>query len=62
MPKLVWVSGPKGPEPQLLVDDSVFGVEGDKFPRDIVKTFTITSEEAKLSLDALVKKYPVEGA
>lgn len=59
MPKLVWVMGLKGPEPQLLRDDSVHGVRGDKGV--YLQVHKISDTLAANSLDHLAKMFPLGG-
>jgi hypothetical protein len=47
---LVWIEGPRGPEP---------GLWGQLWRQDVIVRFALTDQEAKLPLDTLAKKHPV---
>jgi hypothetical protein len=60
MPKFVWVQSLRGPMPQILHDQSVFGVTGDK-PLAILQAHDINENEEQFSLDLLSAIYPFQG-
>lgn len=59
MPKFVYIRSQFGVFPQVLRDDSVFGVTGDK-QMNIVQSHDISDIEASASLNVLMNVYPLE--
>jgi hypothetical protein len=53
---LVWIEGPRGPQPQKWSSDALLG---QLHRQDVIVRFTLTDREAKLSLDELAKLHPV---
>jgi hypothetical protein len=53
---LVWVEGPRGPEPQKWSSDALWGQLGRQ---DVIVRFQLTYRDAKLTLDQLAKLHPV---
>lgn len=55
---LVWIDGPRGPEPQKWSSEGLWGQLGRQ---DVIVRFPLTDQEAKLSLDRLAREHPVPG-
>lgn len=55
---LVWIDGPRGPEPQKWSPEGLWGQLGRQ---DVLVRFALTEQEAKLSLNELAKRHPVPG-
>jgi len=53
---LVWIEGPRGPEPQKWSSEGLWGQLGRQ---DVIVRFPLTNNEAKLSLDRLAQKHPI---
>jgi hypothetical protein len=53
---LVWIEGPRGPEPQKWSSEGLWGQLGRQ---DVIVRFPLTDREAKLSLDRLAKEHPI---
>jgi hypothetical protein len=53
---LVWIEGPRGPEPQKWSSE---GLRGQLGRQDVIVRFPLTDGEAKLSLDRLAQKHPI---
>jgi hypothetical protein len=53
---LVWIEGPRGPEPQKWSSEGLWGQLGCQV---VIVRFALTDQEAKLPLDTLAKKHPV---
>jgi hypothetical protein len=53
---LVWIEGPRGPEPQKWSSEGLWGQLGRQ---DVIVRFALTDQEAKLSLDQLAREHPV---
>ena len=53
---LVWIEGPRGPEPQKWSSEGLWGQLGRQ---DVIVRFPLTDREAKLSLDRLAKAHPI---
>jgi hypothetical protein len=53
---LVWIEGPRGPEPQKWSSEGLWGQLGRQ---DVIVRFALTDQEAKLSLDQLARLHPV---
>ena len=53
---LVWIDGPRGPEPQKWSPE---GLPGQMGRQDVIVRFPLTEKEAKLSLDELARAHPV---
>ena len=53
---LVWIEGPRGPEPQKWTSEGLWGQLGRQ---DVIVRFALTDQEAKLSLDQLARQHPV---
>jgi hypothetical protein len=53
---LVWIDGPRGPEPQKWSSE---GLWGQLARQDVVVRFPLTDREAKQSLDELARQHPV---
>lgn len=53
---LVWVEGPRGPEPQKWSSDALWG---QLSRQDIIVRFPLPDREAELSLDQLARLRPV---
>lgn len=60
MPKLIYVMGLRGITPQVIRDDSVFGVMGEK-NLNILQEHTLNENEEEFSLDLLTSIYPYMG-
>ena len=56
---LVWIDGPRGPEPQKWSSDGLWGQVGRQ---DVIVRFTLSDEERHLSLDELARRHPIPGA
>lgn len=52
---LVWIEGPRGPEPQKWSSDALWGQLGRT---DVIVRFPLTDQEARLSLDQLAIRHP----
>lgn len=55
---LVWIEGPRGPEPQKWSSEALWGQLGRQ---DVIVRFALTDEEAKLPLDQLARLHPPPG-
>ena len=53
---LVWIDGPRGPEPQKWSSE---GLRGQLWRQDVIVRFALTDQEARLSLDELKRAHPV---
>jgi hypothetical protein len=53
---LVWIDGPRGPEPQKWSSE---GLWGQLWRQDVIVRFPLTDREAKRSLDELARAHPV---
>ena len=53
---LVWIEGPRGPEPQKWSSEGLWGQFGRQ---DVIVRFPLTNSEAKLSLDRLAQERPI---
>ena len=53
---LVWIEGPRGPEPQKWSSEGLWGQLGRQ---DVIVRFPLTDKEAKRSLDELARQHPV---
>ncbi len=53
---LVWIEGPRGPEPQKWSSEGLWGQLGRQ---DVIVRFPLTEKEAKQSLDELARRHPV---
>lgn len=53
---LVWIDGPRGPEPQKWSSEGLWGQLGRQ---DVIVRFSLTDQEAKRTLDELAKAHPV---
>jgi hypothetical protein len=54
----VWIEGTRGPEPQKWSSDALWGQAGR---HDVIVRFSLTDQEAKLSLDELARRHPIPG-
>ena len=52
----VWIDGPRGPVPQKWSSEGLWGQRGRQ---DVIVRFTLTKDEAELSLDELAGLHPV---
>ncbi|HLG80493.1 MAG TPA: hypothetical protein VKY22_05720 [Bradyrhizobium sp.] len=52
---LVWIEGPRGPEPQKWSSDALWG---QLARQDVIVRYPLTDQEAKLALDQLTRRYP----
>jgi hypothetical protein len=52
----VWVEGTRGPEPQKWSSDALWGQVGRQ---DVIVRFSLTDQEAELSLDELARRHPI---
>src|SRR5689334_10385281 len=55
---LVWIDGPRGPEPQKWSSEGLWGQLGRQ---DVIVRFALTDSQAKLPLDQLARERPVPG-
>lgn len=55
---LVWIDGPRGPEPQKWSSE---GAWGQLWRQDVVVRIPLTDREARRSLDELARAHPVPG-
>jgi len=53
---LVWIEGPRGPEPQKWSSE---GAWGQLWRQDVIVRFALTEKEARQPLDELAKAHPV---
>ena len=53
---LVWIDGPRGPEPQKWSSEGLWGQLGRQ---DVIVRFALTDGQAKRSLDELAREHPV---
>lgn len=59
MPLLIWIKGPKGPEPQLIFNELVNGAGKSRVTA--LREVPITDAESELGLHALARLYPYTG-
>jgi hypothetical protein len=52
----VWVEGARGPAPQKWSSDALWGQVGRQ---DVIVRFSLTDQEAELSLDELARRHPI---
>ncbi len=56
MPKLIWVKGPRGPEPQVIYDDLVDGAGKSRVT--CIAEFPITERDTELGVHVLARLFP----